>query len=306
MLLNVQKEEDAHVDRGVQLWIAILGAADLPRHVLARLLAHRPAHRRPAPAPLTEELVSLKGLATALFTDYLLPFEIVGLLLLVAVIGATVAARQLRQRDRTADDDGAATSRDPLRSLPTRTAPAWPNRPKEARLMSSVPISWYLLLSAVLFGIGAIGALTRRNGISIFLSVELMLNAGNLTLIAYARQWNDAHRSADRLLRDGGGRRRSRGGARALHRHLPPAAHHRRQPLESAAGVSARPCSNCSGSSRSFRWPARRSTAFSARSSRRPWSPPSASARRSSRSCSPSAASGTMPTAASPATPTSR
>jgi len=44
--------------------------------------------------PLTEDLVSLKGLATALFTDYLLPFEIVCLLLLVAVIGATVAARR--------------------------------------------------------------------------------------------------------------------------------------------------------------------------------------------------------------------
>src|SRR3954463_7579159 len=54
----------------------------------------------------------------------------------------------------------------------------------------SVPISWYLLLSAVLFAIGAIGALTRRNGISIFLSIELMLNAANLTLIAYARQWD--------------------------------------------------------------------------------------------------------------------
>ncbi len=52
----------------------------------------------PAPAPLTEDLVSLKGLATALFTDYLLPFEIVGLLLLVAVIGATVAARRSAAR----------------------------------------------------------------------------------------------------------------------------------------------------------------------------------------------------------------
>jgi NADH-quinone oxidoreductase subunit K len=40
----------------------------------------------------------------------------------------------------------------------------------------------------VLFAIGTLGALTRRNGISIFLSVELMLNAANLTLVAYARQ----------------------------------------------------------------------------------------------------------------------
>ena len=52
----------------------------------------------------------------------------------------------------------------------------------------SVPISWYLLLAAALFAIGTIGALTRRNGISIFLSIELMLNAANLTLVAYARQ----------------------------------------------------------------------------------------------------------------------
>ena len=52
----------------------------------------------------------------------------------------------------------------------------------------SVPISWSLLLSALLFAIGAIGALTRRNGISIFLSIEQMLNAANLTLVAFSRQ----------------------------------------------------------------------------------------------------------------------
>lgn len=52
----------------------------------------------------------------------------------------------------------------------------------------SVPVSWYLILAAVLFSIGTAGALTRRNGIAIFLSIELMLNAANLSLIAYARQ----------------------------------------------------------------------------------------------------------------------
>jgi NADH-quinone oxidoreductase subunit K len=57
--------------------------------------------------------------------------------------------------------------------------------------MSTVPISWYLLLAAALFAIGTAGALTRRNGISIFLSIELMLNAANLTLVAYARQFGD-------------------------------------------------------------------------------------------------------------------
>jgi len=57
--------------------------------------------------------------------------------------------------------------------------------------VSPVPVSWYLLLAAALFAIGAAGALTRRNGISIFLSIELMLNAANLTLVAYARQLGD-------------------------------------------------------------------------------------------------------------------
>jgi len=55
----------------------------------------------------------------------------------------------------------------------------------------SVPASWYMLLAAALFTIGTIGALTRRNGISIFLSIELMLNAVNLILVAYARQLGD-------------------------------------------------------------------------------------------------------------------
>ena len=57
--------------------------------------------------------------------------------------------------------------------------------------MSAVPVSWYLLLAAVLFAIGTAGALTRRNGIAIFLSIELMLNAANLTLVSYSRLWDD-------------------------------------------------------------------------------------------------------------------
>ena len=54
-----------------------------------------------------------------------------------------------------------------------------------------VPISWYLILGALLFAIGAVGALTRRNGITIFLSIELMLNSVNLIIVAYARLLGD-------------------------------------------------------------------------------------------------------------------
>lgn len=54
-----------------------------------------------------------------------------------------------------------------------------------------IPIAWYMVLAAGLFVIGTIGALTRRNGITIFLSIELMLNSVNLILVAYSRLLGD-------------------------------------------------------------------------------------------------------------------
>jgi len=51
-----------------------------------------------------------------------------------------------------------------------------------------VPISWYLLLAAVLFGIGLVGVLTKRNALIVMMCVELMLNAANLTFLAFSRQ----------------------------------------------------------------------------------------------------------------------
>ena len=50
-----------------------------------------------------------------------------------------------------------------------------------------IPTSHALLLSAVLFGIGILGVFLRRNIITIFMSVELMLNAANLSFVAYSR-----------------------------------------------------------------------------------------------------------------------
>lgn len=51
-----------------------------------------------------------------------------------------------------------------------------------------VPTSFFVALSAVLFGIGALGVLVRRNLIVIFMCIELMLNAANLAFVAFARQ----------------------------------------------------------------------------------------------------------------------
>jgi NADH-quinone oxidoreductase subunit K len=52
--------------------------------------------------------------------------------------------------------------------------------------MTGVPLSWYLILSAVLFSLGVAGFLLRRNIITVFMSVELMLNAVNLSFVAFA------------------------------------------------------------------------------------------------------------------------
>jgi len=53
---------------------------------------------------------------------------------------------------------------------------------------SQLDASWFLLLSAVLFVLGAVGVLVRRNPLVILISIELMLNAANLALIAFSRQ----------------------------------------------------------------------------------------------------------------------
>jgi NADH-quinone oxidoreductase subunit K len=53
-------------------------------------------------------------------------------------------------------------------------------------------IAWYLILSALIFCVGLAGVITRRNPLVILLSLELLLNAGNLALVAFARQWGNA------------------------------------------------------------------------------------------------------------------
>ena len=58
--------------------------------------------------------------------------------------------------------------------------------------MSGIPLAWYLVLSALLFTTGAVGVLVKRNPIVIFMCIELMLNAVNLSLVAFGRFLGDA------------------------------------------------------------------------------------------------------------------
>jgi NADH-quinone oxidoreductase subunit K len=53
-----------------------------------------------------------------------------------------------------------------------------------------IPLSWFLILSAALFSIGLFGVLSRKNAVAILLSVELMLNAVNINLVAFWRYGN--------------------------------------------------------------------------------------------------------------------
>ncbi|HWS55988.1 MAG TPA: NADH-quinone oxidoreductase subunit NuoK [Pyrinomonadaceae bacterium] len=54
-----------------------------------------------------------------------------------------------------------------------------------------VPLSFYLALSAVLFTIGVVGVIIKRNAIQMFMCIELMLNAVNLTFVAFSSYFND-------------------------------------------------------------------------------------------------------------------
>jgi len=55
--------------------------------------------------------------------------------------------------------------------------------------MFMLPVNYYLGLAIILFIIGALGVLIRRNAIVVFMSIELMLNAANLAFVAFARFW---------------------------------------------------------------------------------------------------------------------
>lgn len=58
--------------------------------------------------------------------------------------------------------------------------------------LNGVPLSWYLILSAILFSLGVAGFLIRKNLITVFMSIELMLNAVNLSFITFSYHFKQA------------------------------------------------------------------------------------------------------------------
>lgn len=106
MLLNIGREESQIGGQKAQIGAALLGALVFGGLVILALSSVRTG----PPAGLSEDFVSLASLARLMFRQFLLPFEIIGLLLLVAVIGATVVARRPQAGEsKTAPEEEAAS-----------------------------------------------------------------------------------------------------------------------------------------------------------------------------------------------------
>ena len=132
----------------------------MPARSWARSRATWPGPNSPAGEPAQ--------LGKQLFTTYLFAFEATAALLVIAVVGAVVLARRPPTVARRPGRRPRASCRhEPLREPGTSG------------------------LAAIVFTIGAIGLLVRRNVLIMFMCIELMLNAANLTFVTFARMLND-------------------------------------------------------------------------------------------------------------------
>ena len=138
----------------------------------------RRAARSTRPGPATSTT-----LAKSLFTDFIWAFEITAVLLVIAVVGGVVLARRSGHRPerRSRADGDRATAAEP------RTA----QRPCDRPYPIDITPTYYLMLASMLFTIGAVGLLVRTNTLVMFMCIELMLNAANLTFVSYAKALND-------------------------------------------------------------------------------------------------------------------
>ncbi len=106
---------------------------------------------------------NLQALARNLFSDHVFAFEFTSILLIVAVAGTVLLTRKDKRANQVEANHDRSVA---CAVVPTTT--------------------YYLILGAVLFGIGATGLMVRRNPLIMFMCIELMLNAVNLTFVALA------------------------------------------------------------------------------------------------------------------------
>jgi len=185
MLLGVDEVEDLAVEplAGQRPAAVVVGLVALGLSLVVLLAAGSTVTGQAATdAAISTDVPNITQIGRLLFTDWVFAFEATSILLTVAVVGAWSwpVAR-------------------PVRTTSSRARPARVHvpttRPRSARsadvLAVVVTDTWYLMLSAALFTMGGVGLLVRRNPLVMFMCVELMLNAVNLTFVSFARAYND-------------------------------------------------------------------------------------------------------------------
>ena len=165
------------------------GAGALALVVRAWLAADRPL---PMP-PADPGVGGIDAFGSILFADALVPFEVSSALLMVAVVGAIAIARGRQGAGLSRSERDVARSAQALDAWRAghlgRLQPRDPRRPPGPGqgALGMIPVEHYVLLSSVLFVIGGIGFLFRRNALVALMSIEVMLNATNLALVAFNR-----------------------------------------------------------------------------------------------------------------------
>ncbi len=176
-LLGVDRHEPLADPHRFQRPAAIVIGVLVPVQLIVLAGRHWTTGVHSARAPLDQPPSgNVEVLAKALFTDYIWAFEMTAVLLVIAVVGGVVLARRSGQRAT------GVASREATGVIgPALAVDVPPN----------ITATYYLVLASILFTIGAVGLLVRRNTLVMFMCIELMLNASNLTFVAYAKALND-------------------------------------------------------------------------------------------------------------------
>ncbi len=143
-----------------------------------------------------QDLGNIQRVARTLFTDFLWAFELTAVLLVIAVVGAVVLARRSGQRAQLDEHEQAIEEQiteAELSEAAEEDEEEERGRGGHAVSLAALDITpnYYLVVGALLFTIGAVGLLLRRNVLVMFMCVELMLNAANLTFVTFARALDD-------------------------------------------------------------------------------------------------------------------
>ena len=199
MLLGVDKAEDLGVEpiAGQKPLAVVLGASLLATAITFVLVATDGATGVGSGDPerqLDSGITDIERIGRVLFTEYAVAFQLTAALLTIGVIGAVVLTRSLSSADQLDDLEPASMD---LPSLGARggqrRTPCRHGRGGRIVILAELALTppYYLVLSALMFAVGATGLLIRRNPLVMFMCVELMLNGVNISFVAFGADLND-------------------------------------------------------------------------------------------------------------------